>query len=327
MTVAALSDLARRLALGEAQSFRSLVVVPLLDASAGPTGLLILAEALARGTTEVTEVSEAGSVPQLRLLNRGGEEVFLLDGEELAGARQNRILNLSLLAPPRAVLDIPVSCVEQGRWGWRGGRRGFAGTERVAYAKLRRRNAEAVSLTLASVGQRRGDQGGVWASIAEKSLRLSVKSDTGAAAALYESHREALDGFVAGIAAVPGQVGAAFVVNGRLAGLDVLAGPDLLARLLPRLVRSYALDVLDEEMTGEVVGEAAAGPAVGTAGMEQIHAAIHTTLAASAGLTATQHQAIGRGQDVRLKGEGLVGAALVADGALVHLGLWAEAYC
>jgi hypothetical protein len=322
MTLAALSSLSDRLSLGEPQRFRTLVVVPLLDAAAGPSGLLTLEEALARGTAEVTEVSEAGSVPQLRLLNRGLQELFLLEGEELAGAKQNRILNLSVLVPGLTSLEIPVSCVEQGRWGRRGNRRDFAATERVAFAKLRRRNAEAVTRSLESAGVRLGDQGAVWARIAEKSARMSVHSETGAAAALYEGHRAALDGFVAGIASVQGQVGAVFVVNGRLAGLDLLAGPDLLDRLLPKLVRSYALDALDEERAGEDSTHLASG----TAGLAAIRAAVREALEQAAGLSATRHRAIGRGEDLRIKGEGLVGAALVADGALVHLGLWAAAY-
>src|SRR5690606_1658034 len=90
------------------------------------------------GGAEVTGVSEAGAVPHLRLLNRGAGQVFLLDGEELAGAKQNRILNLSLLVPGGTALDIPVSCVEQGRWSWRDGKRGFAGTERVAFPEVLR---------------------------------------------------------------------------------------------------------------------------------------------------------------------------------------------
>ncbi len=122
-------------------------------------GWLTLDDALALGVTEITEVSEAGSVPQLRLLNRGDLPVFLLDGEELVGAKQNRILNLSVLVPERTNLEIPVSCVEEGRWSWRAG--GFSSADRVIYAKLRRSNAEAVSGSLASTGDRGGDQGRV----------------------------------------------------------------------------------------------------------------------------------------------------------------------
>ena len=94
MTAIELSTLPSRISLGPSQSFRNLMVVPLLDPSLQTAGWLTLDDALALGVTEITEVSEAGSVPQLRLLNRGDVPVFLLDGEELVGAKQNRILNL-----------------------------------------------------------------------------------------------------------------------------------------------------------------------------------------------------------------------------------------
>ena len=314
MTALELFALSSRISFGSAQTFRNLAVVPLLDSSSPAAGWLTLDDALARGVTEITEVSEAGSVPKLRLLNRGDEAVFLLDGEELVGAKQNRILNLSILVPGKTNLEIPVSCVEQGRWSWRSG--GFSGADRVIYSKLRRSNAEAVSESLAFAGDRRGDQGKVWDDIASKSLRMSVHSDTGAASAIYERYREDLDEFVAGIEAAPGQVGAAFVVNGRFAGFDVLAGPDLLARLLPKLVRSYALDAMDEHEVGSHEGSPTA---------EGIHA-VEAALQAVAHMTAAGHPAIGRGQDLRLKGDGLVGGALIAEGALVHLGVWSAAY-
>ena len=68
--------------------------------------------------------------------------VLLYDGEELVGAKQNRILNVSVLVEAKSTLRIPVSRVEQG--AGRGGRRssGPAGTSRMPSfggAKPRRR--------------------------------------------------------------------------------------------------------------------------------------------------------------------------------------------
>ena len=76
MTTIELSTLSSRISLGTSQTFRNLMVVPLLDPSSPTAGWLTLDDALARGVTEITEVSEAGSVPQLRLLNRGDKPVF-----------------------------------------------------------------------------------------------------------------------------------------------------------------------------------------------------------------------------------------------------------
>ena len=99
MPISELLSLSSCLSIGEAQSLRNLTVVPILDVTRSATGWLTLDHAMERGLAEVTEISEGGSVPQLGFVNRGDAPVFLLDGEELVGAKQNRILNLSLLVP------------------------------------------------------------------------------------------------------------------------------------------------------------------------------------------------------------------------------------
>jgi len=317
MSTPELLALSSRLSLGAAQSFRNLGVVPLLDPSAPASGWLTLDQAVGRGAVEITEVSELGSVPQLKLLNRGTEPVFLLDGEELVGAKQNRILNLSILASGQAGIDIPVSCVEQGRWSWRS--RHFSNTERVIYSKLRRRNSEAVSESLHSFNSARGDQGGVWQDIAMKSERMEVHSDTSAASALYERFSHDLDEFVASVKALPGQVGAAFVVDGRFAGLDLLGGPDLVPILLPKLVRSYALDAMEGADSREAVAPARQAAV-------DAHAAVRSALDRTSDLTPSRSKAVGIGEDLRFRDQDLVGAALIASGSIAHLSLWAADY-
>ena len=98
-------------------------------------GYTVLRDALAAGTGRVTEVSEGGSVPVLRFSNDAPHPVLLLDGEELVGCKQNRILNLSILAPARGDIEIPVSCVEMGRWSRRSAQ--FSSPGRTMYAQLR----------------------------------------------------------------------------------------------------------------------------------------------------------------------------------------------
>ena len=71
----------------------------LLRDGAGEPGYLLLDEAVRQGLARVTEVSAAGSVPELKLVNDADRPVLLLDGEELVGAKQNRIVNLSILVP------------------------------------------------------------------------------------------------------------------------------------------------------------------------------------------------------------------------------------
>jgi hypothetical protein len=321
MSAPELLALSSRLSTGAAQAFRTLAVVPLVDPTTLATGWLTLDQAIERELAEVTELSERGSVPHLKFLNRGPDPVFLLDGEELVGAKQNRILNLSILVPARADIEIPVSCVEQGRWSWRS--RHFRNTERVIYSKLRRRNSEAVSASLCDYRSPRGDQGQVWNDIAMKSARMSVHSDTGSASALFEHFGRDLDEFAATIKVTPGQVGAAFVVNGRFAGLDLLGGPDLVAALLPKLVRSYALDVLEE--TDETDG-AERPTQQSTLSAADYDAVVRSALVRVGQLSPNRTKAVGDGEDLRFREEDLVGSALIASTTVAHLSLWAADY-
>lgn len=76
----------------------------------------MLDAALTQGSGRVTEVSAGGHIPELRFVNYGDWPVLLLDGEKLIGAKQNRILNLTLLAPAHKTILILVSYVEVGHW-------------------------------------------------------------------------------------------------------------------------------------------------------------------------------------------------------------------
>ncbi len=101
---------------GTSVSVNNLMVIPLLAEIDREPDYLTLDEALAQGEVRVTETSEAGDVPELRFENRSNRAVLLVDGEELVGAKQNRVLNLTILVPGKSTIIIPVSCVEAGRW-------------------------------------------------------------------------------------------------------------------------------------------------------------------------------------------------------------------
>src|SRR5262249_61609992 len=98
-------------------------------------GYLTLDDALESQALKVTEVSEGGNVPTLKVVNTSGAHVFLMAGEQLIGAKQNRVLNTSLMVAPEVELPVPVSCVEQGRWAYH--RRDFGSSGTSSHARLR----------------------------------------------------------------------------------------------------------------------------------------------------------------------------------------------
>ena len=124
-------------------------------ASASTLDYLVLDEALASGLVEITEVSEQGSVPELKFINRGPKPVLIVDGEELLGAKQNRIVNLTILVAANSELTIPVSCVEAGRWRSRS--RAFTSAPEDA-VRDRPREAHGVGVVLDD-GERRSHVG------------------------------------------------------------------------------------------------------------------------------------------------------------------------
>lgn len=90
--------------VGNPVLFRSLSMTPLIGQSREP-GDLLMEEALSQGCARVSEVSESGIVNQLKFVNRCDRSVLLLDGEEIIGAKQNRTLNITILALAGGALE------------------------------------------------------------------------------------------------------------------------------------------------------------------------------------------------------------------------------
>ena len=297
--------------LGLETSFENLVMFPLLARE--PKELreprepyLLLGEALSLGLAEITEVSEAGSVPELLVVNSAHRPILIVDGEELVGAKQNRIVNLTILVPAASKLTIPVSCVEAGRWRARS--RAFAAAPRAQYATGRAKRMAQVTASMHARGDHGSDQAAVWSDIAFKSARLGARSPTAAMEAIYTSHSSSIERFVEACRPFDEQVGALFGVGGTIVGMDLFDRQSTLRRMLPKLVRSVAVDAIDQRI----------GDSTSMSSSTTMRSEAEQFLAAVATAPFREATAIGCGTDVRLARPGLAGAALVADG-VVHL--------
>ena len=97
------------------QQHKSLTVYPLLSPDGGALGFVLLPDAIHAETLRITELG-SGSVPELIAINTGDTDVLVLDGEQLIGAKQNRMASRSILLPAHSETKIPVNCMEHGRW-------------------------------------------------------------------------------------------------------------------------------------------------------------------------------------------------------------------
>lgn len=294
------------LQVGGAQGYQQLTIFPLVAAREAGEDFLLLDEALAAGLLQVTEIDEGGTVPLLRVVNRARQKVLLLDGEELVGAKQNRVLNTTILLAPESETAIPVSCVEAGRWHYQG--REFRSSGRALNVQLRQRKAAAVQQNLRRSGRFMADQGEIWDEIAAKMARLQADSPTLAFSALYDSTQPTLEDYRRHFQAVPEQVGLAAFLGGKLAGVELLNKHRKFPQFFPKLLDSYILDALE-------IREAPAAEPPTVAQVEEF-------LRLGADARVERHPSVALGEDWRLEGKGMLGAALVLDREILHLSLF-----
>jgi hypothetical protein len=248
---------------------------------------LTLQEALDKGSVRILET---GEVNELKIENTGADEVFIQSGDIVKGGKQDRVLRLSFVLPPKSgAVPIDAFCVEAGRWSARG-------TESVAAfasamesmpsreAKLAMRApkaAAAAPLATGAVDPSAGDaihqrQQEVWASVAATQSKLSEQLDTAVASPRSatslqlslenEKLKEARAGYMGALedaAAKEGDVvGYVIAVNGSVASADVYPSNALFRKMWGKQLAAAVTEAIGAKRTDAV--EPAAAPSVET---------------------------------------------------------------
>ena len=247
-TLQPIGELLARIALAPQQTHKALTLWPLLLREDAPVsheaGYVLLARALEDGTVQIDEVSEGGSVPHVRVTNRGVQDVLFLFGEEIRGAKQNRIANASFLVPAHSELVIDVSCVEQGRWGRRG-RGGFGSSGEVVSHQMRAKMAYKVAESRRRGGRFEADQMEVWHDVGERLAHAHTASATDSYEDYIRSRQSDLSDMLAAFRPLERQVGFVAVAGGEVVGLEAIGRAEIFAERFEGLVRSYAVDAID----------------------------------------------------------------------------------
>ena len=167
--------------------------------------------------------------------------MLLYDGEELVGAKQNRILNVTVLVGAGAKLPIPVSCVEQGRWARSSV--DFDSATHISHAHLRRRKAEMLSAQPLARGVAQGE---VWDEVGEKAARAcAFPRPPAPPATSFVAHARPPRG---ARGRLPARSRASAVPCSRSATTSAstaVSRPDAFALLWPKLRAGYLLDALE----------------------------------------------------------------------------------
>jgi len=201
--------------------------------------LLVLDEAMPKKLVRIKEVAD-GEVNSLTLTNNASQPLFLLAGEVIIGGKQDRIIGRNTIIPAKTTQEVPVFCVEHGRW--EGDTKEFTTAKALAHGRLRGKASFE-------------SQGEVWDEVHDKNAKRKTENgtDTYRQVAQQESAGDAgklADKVTTALGKLPADqraqlVGFAVAINGKIQTVDVFGSPALFAKLQGKLVKSYVADAVD----------------------------------------------------------------------------------
>jgi ARG and Rhodanese-Phosphatase-superfamily-associated Protein domain len=256
---------------------------------------LSLQEALDNGSVRILET---GNVNELRIENTSGEDVFIQSGDIVKGGRQDRVLRMSFVLPPKSgEVALEAFCVEQGRWSARGAESASAFSSaaeampsREAKLAMRAPAPAPTELDYLNTGstanhvdrpQRAyGRQQDVWEQVAKTQANLSAGLTTAVASPLSETSlqlsleneklQEARAAYLKALESSGAKeediVGYVFAVNGRISSADVYPSNAMFRKMWPKQLAAGVTEAI-----GAKGGEPAPAPSAKAA--EQFMAA------------------------------------------------------
>jgi hypothetical protein len=205
-----------------------------------------------RSQVEQQRIQSLGSgdgarVNTLAIRNRSNLPLLVLAGDIVSGGKQNRVVRADLIVlPGEMFLELPVFCVEQGRWSV------DPSTGKADFGASGAGMAEQ-SLRKAVIGS--AEQREVWSTVD----RLNEKRGSGqsdyAAGVLQEGLQKQVArsySVLAEALAVKGVVGVVAYHSGSCVGLDLFASEALFAAYRERLAKAYILDALERDREGRL---------------------------------------------------------------------------
>ena len=249
----------------------------------------------------VVEELETARVQTLSARNPTTTPVLIVEGEHLIGGKQNRNVNVTVLVPPMTDLEIPVTCVEQGRWDQA---REYRRARSLTPRRVRLRNQAAVHQSMRAAGSRDGDQAAVWNAVDEVLGDLDTESETSAVAdgeAVYQRDGRRLRTAeeLASRGPLPGQCGIAVSHGRHVVAIELFGSHGLLASHWSAVIRSHLLESVRPDGRPSATAVLRLFRLFGRALPEQ-------------------SPGIGLGHEHRIKHVRIVGQALTLDSSIVH---------
>ncbi|MEO0126630.1 MAG: DUF6569 family protein [candidate division WOR-3 bacterium] len=225
----------KRLNLGEPIFLRNLMLYPVKnDGNNGNAQIDTIDNLIATGIASFCELATP-DVNKIIFDNKGDSPVLMIDGEEITGSMQNRIIAQSFVAQPHSRSQIPVICAEEKRWEEIGGFR----TGYCSYPRIR-------SILASSDSKKTDTQHQVWKEIDRKLTVTRTKSKTSSMHEIFDNLNDEIERYVEGFDGLNhNTVGFLGVAGHTILGCDIFASSEIYHKFEKKLLRSYALDAIE----------------------------------------------------------------------------------
>ncbi len=302
-TVSVVREYLDHLELGNPQNFEKISVIPVMGSVEESSIYLTMEEALDMNLLTISEVDDSGSVSELKAVNKSELPILILDGEEVVGAKQNRVLNTSVLLKGDSETIIPVSCTEEGRWSYNS--QNFYDDGSVCSHGIRSAKRRGVNASLHNHSNYASDQGSIWSGIRSYMHRENYNSPTGAHRDIYEHKSSDINKYLSEFNLVEAQIGLIVFINGKIKGFDSVSSPVAYKVLHDKLLKSYVMEaVLNWESESNVSFSE--------------HSKVNSFINQVNCSNESKFKSIGHGWDHRFESNSILGSALVCKREVIH---------
>lgn len=223
----------KHLSLAKRQNYENMTVVPILSDTNTPFDVLDLKEGLKMGLVKIEECDNS-NIEQVKLKNNSISPLILLDGEEIAGSLQNRIISQTMIIAPKSEIKIPVNCSEKGRNTYKSE---FHYSNYMANSNTRRKKV---------YNKNKLRQNVVWSSIDDLEKDKNTCSKTNALRDSYEKNKYDIDSYLKHFKMENNQIGVICIVENKV-GLEIFNNHSLYEKYNEMLLRSYIIDSSNKE--------------------------------------------------------------------------------
>jgi hypothetical protein len=233
-----MKDLFKNIEIGQPVFLRNLLIHPISGPSENGIEISSLEDILSDAGCEFNEL-EPPDINRISFFNNADSPVLMLDGEEVIGSLQNRILAGSTLAMARVKTEIPVICAEEGRWE----SIGSFGTGYCSYPTIR--------AILSRRGKKsNGLQKKIWHEIERKLTVTKTLSTTSSMHDIYNNLEDEVTRYLEDFQGLdPGTIGFIGIAGRKILGCDMFLNNAVYRRFEKKLMRSYALDAIEYRKT------------------------------------------------------------------------------